>query len=515
MHIEYYAWLFRTFDRLIQKHAKRLGREPEIYLISHFLLARIVNESKTPEERQKWLAMVDEKQGRKVPLIIVEDKEPAYVEMFGGERIASLGGRGGSCTNAMRRIASVNNNWCPGGMGGDLAHERASQKRIHDAGGFGAMGYIFEWTNTEVFAYLAAQHLWRNAGIPGVSNTDQTGILEYAYQLYYGDEVGTLVARAMDEGSCVNDSMVLEGVNGSQYPFTGPILHRDHQFLAVLADHAEALARQAYQTLHGKRAGPVRRRLRSGRISRGTVTTPRRTSSSRPSGFASSGFPPRRSQEMCGVALAHRLAQRLIAEARAGGRCSEASRPGDRVRQGQSAASTSSTTTTITTRRTASAQKSRKSWKRNAPRSPAPAGEAAKKFAEAPVLMIPWEKQVDIVPAGDAKADIYLRTGIGFTTNEDYFRLGVVFTVQIQHDGQEWKTLFRKSIHRRSQGWHVCKIPVSELSQAKTLRVRFMTDSYTRAMHANMPMWKWALWRQPQLVRGDRREVSSTISPSG
>ena len=25
VHIEYYAWLFRTFDRLIQKHAKRLG----------------------------------------------------------------------------------------------------------------------------------------------------------------------------------------------------------------------------------------------------------------------------------------------------------------------------------------------------------------------------------------------------------------------------------------------------------------------------------------------------------
>ena len=112
-----------------------------------------------------------------MPFIIVEDKEAAYVKLFGGDRVASLGGRGGSCTNAMRRIASVNNNWCAGGMGGDLVHERNCQNQIVQAGGFGAMGYIFEWTNTEVFGYLAAQYLWRNAGIPGISNTDQTGIL--------------------------------------------------------------------------------------------------------------------------------------------------------------------------------------------------------------------------------------------------------------------------------------------------------------------------------------------------
>ena len=99
---------------------------------------------------------------------------------------------------------------------GDLAYERDCQKHIFEAGGFGAMGYIFEWTNTEVFAYLAAQHLWRNRGIPGVSNENQTDILDYAYRLYYGNEVGRLVARAMDEGSDVNDAMVLEGVYGSQ-----------------------------------------------------------------------------------------------------------------------------------------------------------------------------------------------------------------------------------------------------------------------------------------------------------
>ena len=167
VHIEYYTWLFRTFNRLIEKHAARLGVKPELYLISHVLLARIVSESKTPQERDQWLAMVDQKHGRKVPFVIVENNEKAYVEMFGGDRIASLGGRGGSCTCAMRRIASINNNWCHGGLGGDRAYERDCQTHIVEAGGFGAMGYIFEWTNTEPFAYLAAQHLWRNRGIPG------------------------------------------------------------------------------------------------------------------------------------------------------------------------------------------------------------------------------------------------------------------------------------------------------------------------------------------------------------
>ena len=44
-------------------------------------------------------------------------------------------------------------------------------------------------------------------------------------------------------------------------------------------------------------------------------------------------------------------------------------------------------------------------------------------------------------------------------------------------------------------------IPLAEFSQARTLRLRFITDSYTRAMQPSMPMWKWALWRQPQLIR--------------
>ncbi len=501
VHIEYYAWLFRTFDRLIQKHAKRLGREPEIYLISHFLLARIVNESKTAEERTKWLALVDEKQGRKVPFIIVEDKEVDYVKMFGGDRVASLGGRGGSCTNAMRRIASVNNNWCAGGMGGDLAYERNCQKRIVQAGGFGAMGYIFEWTNTEVFGYLAAQHLWRNRGIPGVSNTDQTGILSYAYQLYYGDEVGWLVARAMDEGSCVNDAMVLEGVHGSQYPFTGQALHRDYQLLAVLADDAEKLARTVFQRFTGNEPDLY-------------------TASYKQDKFTWDGYEPvkdklfkterlrllwvstRRSQEMCEAALAHRLAQRLIAEGTAREQVLEQfnltivhAKTNQLIYQlnyDDDYDSTDGLCAMVTEK----LESQRAQYVAAAP-------EVVRQTAERPILFIPWTKQTDLATADDIGGSyIRLRTGIGFTADEDFYRLGVVFSIQTQNEGEEWKTIFRKTVHRRSEGWHDCEISLGNWPHAKSIRLRFVTDSYSRAMNRNLPTWKWALWRQPQLVRG-------------
>ena len=49
VHVEYYSWLFKTFDEMIQKHAKELGRaDPEIYLISHILLSRMVCREQDP-----------------------------------------------------------------------------------------------------------------------------------------------------------------------------------------------------------------------------------------------------------------------------------------------------------------------------------------------------------------------------------------------------------------------------------------------------------------------------------
>lgn len=315
VHIEYYAWLFKQFDDMISHEAKALGRKGpvDIYLISHILLSRLVNESKTPEERDRWLALVDEKQGRKVPFVIFEGDEKKYVNIFGNDRVASLGGRGGSCTCAMRRIASVNNDWSYGSMGASVDYERDCQRRIFQAGGFGAMGYIFEWTNTEVFGYIAAQHLWKHAGVPGIDNENQTGFLDYAYRAYYGDKVGAVVAQAFDASACVNDAMVLDGVAGSQFPETGRPLHRDYQYLAAQSDRAWELARKAYKLYTGHEPD-----LRHPAYDEAK--------------FQWNGYDPvadklfkterlrllcvsaERCRLMCEAALAHRLSQRLIAE---------------------------------------------------------------------------------------------------------------------------------------------------------------------------------------------------------
>jgi hypothetical protein len=509
VHIEYYAWLFRTFDELIQKHAKRLNREPpEIYLISHFLLARIVNESKTKEERDKWLAMVDEKQKRKVPFVIVEDKEAAYVEMFGGDRVASLGGRGGSCTNAMRRIASVNNNWCAGGMGGDLIWERDAQTRIVKAGGFGAMAYIFEWTNTEVFGYLGAQYLWRNAGIPSINNTDQTGILYHVYKLYYGDEVGDLVAKAMDEGSCVNDAMVLEGVYGSQWPFTGQALHRDYQLLAVLADRVEPIACEAYKRFTGKAPELYQATYDPDQFKWNgyDAATDKQFKTER---LRLLWVQARRSQEMCETALAHRLAQRLIAEGAVKetvlaqyDRAIEHAKLNQRIYQlnydddyDWTDGLCAKVTDTLEAQRAAYVQAST---------------DDARKLAQAPVLFIPCEKQSDfpLEVAAPAEPDapeqkhlggrLALQTSIACTSNWDYYNLGVVFTIETSTDEGNWQRVFRQTVHRRQRGWIPCTVTIPK--DAK--RIRFITDSYSRAMNRKEPTWKWALWGHPRLMRG-------------
>ena len=321
VHVEYYSWLFRTFDQMIRQHAQP-GRDPEIYLISHILLSRMVSESKTQEERDKWFAYIDQKQGRQVPFIIFEADEDKYVSFLGRDRVASLGGRGGSCTNAMRRIASINNNWSYGPMGGDLAYERQCQKHICEAGGFGAMGYIFEWTNTEVFGYLAAQYLWRNAGVPGIDNENQTDFLYYAYRHHYGDEVGTLVAQVMDESSCVNDAMMLEGVYGSQYPSTGAPLQRDYQYLAAQADRAVSLAARAYQ-LHTQREPNLYQPDYQPDSFRWHGSDAQANQLFLAERLRLLYVSTRRSQAMCESVLAQRLTQRLMAEGAPAGKVLE------------------------------------------------------------------------------------------------------------------------------------------------------------------------------------------------
>ena len=625
-----------------------------------------------------------------MPFIILEADENKYVSFLGRERVASLGGRGGSCTNAMRRIASINNNWCGGGMGGDLAYERQCQKRIYEAGGFGAMGYIFEWTNTEVFGYLAAQYLWHNAGVPALNNDNQTDFLDYAYRVHYGDEVGGLVAKVMDESSCVNDAMMLEGVYGSQYPSTGAPLHRDYQYLAVQADRAVDLAAKAFQ-LYAGREPDLYAPVYSPEDFRWQGFDPQANQAFNAERLRLLYVSTRRSQQMCEAVLAYRLAQRLMAEgAPAGevlvqleralgaaqenqliyqlnydddydwtdGLCAKVTET-LQLQRDQFIASMSADTKPLqawtfdqagdpqgwiemhqmapptTDQGVYVSQASGKDpfvvqsqllavpvdercfvelemasdqtgrlrlfWATEADLAAQPVG--AYPFSEARVrnseavassdfrvyriapdwngtlaklridvpanarvridsirilrvsdvntlsqadlvravpesvrrsvarpLFIPWEKQSEIIPATPAaqKPGLYLSTDIGCDAKYDFYRLGVVFTVQAQDPEGTWQTLFRRDVTRRTTGWEHWDIPLASVTSATispkldsaatssaivgesgSLKLRFITDSYSRAQDRSAPSWKWALWGEPQVVEvmadGNRR----------
>jgi len=666
VHVEYYTWLFRQFDEMIQRHARRLGRNPEIYLISHILLSRVVSESKTKAERDTWFAYIDRKHGRKVPFVILEADESKYVGYLGRDRVASLGGRGGSCTCAMRRIAGVNNDWSGGGMGAGVDYERDCQRRIFEAGGFGAMGYIFEWTNTEVFGYIASQYLWRNSGVPGINNHDQAGFLDYAYRLHYGDEVGHLVARAMDESSCVNDAMVLEGVHGAQYPETGRPLHRDYQLLAALADHGVELATRAYRRYTGRNPDlyhPVYR-PEEFRWRGFDAAADRRFKAERLRLLCVSQA---RSRQMCEAALAHRKAERLMAEgASIGAVLDELDRAIAAAKANQLLYQvnydddydwTDGLCVKVTERlesirnqfvaTCAARAKAVKSWSFDKPgelwgwaaasdltapvvedgalvaqatgndpilvqteslaipvsrhslleiemtsdmagtlqvfwttdgsdhfseaqsqQLDIPAGSAMTVYRLAPAwegtltrlridppnsakvrirsiriveipqtegdagldrdrtvpeslrrwpanpLFIAWEKLSDVVPAERTarKPGLYLSTDLGLDAKPDYYRLGVVFTVQAKARDGGWKTLFRRNVNRRVTGWEHWEIPLGDTGgKAGSITLRLVTDSYSRAQDRDAPSWRWALWGQPKLIRvaadGKRRAI--------
>ena len=314
VHVEYLTWLFNQYNGAVQRRARELGLPPrEIYLVSHFLLARIIEESKTMERAREWLDRIDRKQGMKVQWIVVENHEADYVKLLGGDRVASLGGRGGSCTSAMRRIASINNNWEPGPMGTGIDWERGCHRRLIDAGGSGSIGYVLEWRLNEIFAYLASQYLWRHAGPPGVNNDDQIGFLDYACRVHYGDRVGALVARALDGGSNVNEAMVMESVHGAQYPETGQPLHRDYQYLAVQADEAARLADEAYRLYTGTLPDLEQPLYRQEDFSWNGYD-PRSDKLFKAETLRRPCISTRRSQKLCEAALAHRLAMRLAAE---------------------------------------------------------------------------------------------------------------------------------------------------------------------------------------------------------
>jgi hypothetical protein len=512
VHVEYYTWLFREFDRLIRTHAKALGRpDPPIYLISHILLNRIMKESKDQQERAYWFGLIDQKHGRKVPFVLFEDNEKEYVKLLGKDRAATLGGRGGAAAGCFR-IANINNDRLHGDLGMDLAEERDKQRRMIEAGGYGAMAYIFNWTNSEVFGYLGAQYLWNPRGVPGINNEDDFGFLDYAYQIYYGNEVGTLAGKAYGVNSCVTEWHVLE--DDPPIIFFGGPLHRDFQLLAVLADQADRLALEAYKLYTGKAPDldhPIYdpdafrwdgydtaadKQFKTERLRQLCVSTCR-------------------ARALCTAALASRKAKQLIAEgALIAAVCAqldqavEAARKsellyfanyeddyttgaeGTKLRQKLEALRTQFLTA-------CEAQAGAKVDRQQ------PVPEAVRKTTKRRCV-INWEKQTDILP-DRPQADrpgLYLSTAIGLSRTIDYFCLGAVFTVQAQGKDGTWHTVFRRALLKKDAGWQHWDIPLhGVVGKAAEVNLRLITDAYSRAIDRNAPSWKWGYWGQPRLER--------------
>jgi hypothetical protein len=519
--VEYYAWLFREFDGMIQKHAKALGRpDPAIYLISHILLNRIMKESKSQEERENWFALLDRKHGRKVPFVLFEDDEKEYVRLLGKDRAATLGGRGGAAAGCWR-ISNINNDRLHGDLGMDLAEERDKQRRMVAAGGFGSMIYTFQWSNTEVFGYLGAQYTWRHQGVPGINNDDDFGILDYAYRLYYGDRAGALAAAAYAVNACVGENHVLE--DGPFIVFFGGPLHRDFQLLSVMADESDRLAQEAYRQYTGREPDlyhPVYdpdafrwtgydaaadRLFKTERLRLLCVSS-------------------RQARELCTAALASRLAKQRIAESAT---VSAACREFDRAVQ---AARTNELlyfanfeddyrTGDQGTKLRAKLEEMRAQFladcggkARSKVDKEQPIPEAVRKACKRRAV-INWEKQTDILPE-KPRADrpgLYLSTDLGLSKDIDYYCLGAVFTVQAQDKLGAWHTVFRRALLKKDAGWQHWDIPLdAHVASGGAVKLRLITDAYSRAMDRNAPTWKWGYWGRPQVVQvtGDgRREV--------
>ncbi len=505
VHVEYYTWLFRQFDESIQRHAKRLGREPELYLISHFLLSRILGEAGSEEKAREWLKLVDEKQGHPVKYIVAEGTEPRFVELLGQDRVASLGGRGGSCLCAWRRMTGVNSNAVGGPMGASVDWERDCQRRVARAGGFGAMAYTFEWRSNEIYGYIGAQHLWNPIGVPGIDNEDQTGFLDWAYRVHYGDKAGALVAKALDTSANVNDAMVLEEVHGSQYPETGRALHRDYQLLAAQADEALALAYEAYRDFTGREpnleapdyqpeafhwAGPddTEDKLFKAESLRWLCVE------------------LKRAQVLCEAALAHRKAASLAAKGAASSRIDSTTRAMRSPGADQPTALPGQLRGRLQLERWPLGKPDR-AFRGVTGTCEGPAGGRDADLGAWPLRSAAMGETHR--PAADTEPGpgLRLELKLGLNSLRSYQCHGVVYSVLAQVGG-DWRLLFRRTVGKNATDWEPWEISLPE----GTTAVRLETDSYTRAQaRASLP-FDWALWGDVELVRvdaaGDRTLVA-------
>ncbi|MBV8831630.1 MAG: hypothetical protein JO108_20670 [Acidobacteriaceae bacterium] len=514
VHLEYYTWLFRTFDTLIDEIAQELSMQPETYLISHFLLRRIMDESKSREERARWLALVDEKQGRKVPFVIFEDKESDYVQLLGGARVATLGGRGGAASGRYR-VPSINNDRDHNPTGIDLAEEREKQQRLCDAGGFGSMGYIFQWSLTEVFGYLAAQYQWRHKGVPGINNEDAFGFLDYAYRRYYGDKAGTLIAQAYSTDSCVNEWMVPLQDPRERHAtwYLGGPLSREAQLLSPMADSGDALATSAYKSFTGNDPDILRPSYSPGQFAwDGYDPAADKLFKTERLRLAAVAF--RRSRLLADAALRWRDANALLntEQPELSEIWANSSKALNLARQSQTLYNCNYEDTSLGVKGAEVTSDLEKLCNRIMFETGLRPAQLEQKNARAGSLRglasgpsLPrWEKMTDILPNPHAArpGQIILLTSLGLNHRIDFFCLGTVFTIQ-KHSKRSWQTIFRRALFKKDSGWLPWEIPVGEITdtRATTLRLRFITDNYSRAFDPGWPTWRWAFWGHPRLVQ--------------
>ncbi len=381
-----------------------------------------------------------------------------------------------------------------------------------EAGGYGSMAYIFEWTNTEVFGYIGAQYLWQHGGVPGINNEDDFGFLEYAYRIYYGDKVGALVGRAYSVNPAVNEWNVID--DDPPMIFFGGPLHRDFQLLVVMADESEKLAQQAYKLYTGQEPDlyhPIYN----------------------PDDFRWNGYDAgadkmfkterlrlmcvasRRATDLCIAAWASRVAKQKIAEGGAiGAVCEQFDQALAAARECEllyfANYEDHYTTGDMTTKVREKIEAMRSKFledcgaKDEAMADPLQASpEVARKAVKRHVI-IDWEKQTDILPQPRAfnKAGVYLSTDIGLNKTMDFYCLGMVFTVQAEGQDGVWRTIFRRALLKKDAGWQHWDIPLDAWAdKAGQIKLRLMTDAYSRAIDRAAPTWKWGYWGNPRVFK--------------
>jgi hypothetical protein len=374
---------------------------------------------------------------------------------------------------------------------------------------------------------LGAQYQWRHTGVPGINNDDAFGFLDYAYRRYYGEAVGKTVALAYATNSCVNEWMVLPGNNstrGAELYLGGP-LRREAQLLAAMADSADNFARTAYKSFTGSEPNlktaiyssgqfkwnghdaVMERLFKTERLRLLTVSTHRSRL------LSDAAFRWRKANAMLAagegdLAAIWTLLSTALEEARESQLLYYLNYDDDYTVGSKGAEVTQKLTVICNqflenTRLTRDQIGEAKTYPPESLRALATAQDCVR-----------WEKMSDILPPEPRRNDgqVCIVTYLGLSDPIDYFCLGTVFTIEVYRNSH-WQTTFRRALLKKDSGWQYWEVPlgIGEEFLGETLRLRFVTDNYSRAFDSAWPSWKWGFWGQPQLVQYQRNNRTKVL----